>query len=179
LVFLWRFPGTSRAKSINEKASKKKTSDPEIQSKDNLLEKLRIIETEESKIYFDAGMDTLNQSAIRKLESFSSHLIDISRDLVSWELKIVGSADSSGDSGRNKFLAQSRANKVKSHLTGLLLRAFPESRIQDWNSRMIIGSLSPKPGFFPEEREKLRSVSLHISILKFDCQKFPMDRSSK
>ncbi|MCC5815448.1 MAG: OmpA family protein [Leptospira sp.] len=113
-----------------------------------------------SQILFEAGMDNINQEASERLQNNALSIKKLIDNKIEWNMILTGSADASGNQSRNKELAKRRGQNAKKFLIQSLIKEFPNSRKQVWESKIKIKVDKPIHGFTSQERELLRSVRM-------------------
>ncbi len=161
LRILWK--DSSKRKNLPTKSLQKKGY-PKDQDRYSVLTKRSLIPNlPHSTVLFEAGLDSLNPKELKKLEENLVYLTKYIANGQDWTLELRSSADASGNPTRNRKLVKQRALCVQDFVIRFLKQEYPNSKTNDWESKIKIVLEKPVFGKTPREREMLRSVSLHIS----------------
>lgn len=159
---------SSRFFNEKKKSVKRKTSHPNKELLNSSSHGKSIPRFPKTKILFDAGMSNLDHTAENQLNKILELLQSTApTDLSELEIHITGSADSSGNSSKNKILAKERCLAVKKYMEGKLKKF---TQIGTSQLPIIIKEIRVERGNTPRERELLRSVEIQVLLLeKLNC----------
>ena len=141
---------STHGNSANESANKTENTDQKYYGWNEVKE---FIENSKILIYFNNNSNALNSESLHILDSFSKFILQYPDS----NIIIEGYTDSKGNYWYNKKLSQTRAEAVKSYLTG---KGISPLKIETFG----MGSENPiASNETPAERIKNRRVEIRIS----------------